>query len=160
MFLSYFFCYFYFYVICFFKCFPFSSSRYLVLIYEIFFFFSSISLLSIRFYFTSSCYFAISSLGFYISVLWWFLIPLGFPGASDSKESAFSVGDLGSCPRLGRCPGEGNGYLLQYFCLENSMDREASVQLQIRGVAELDMAERLSLLPIPLICFPSFKNLF
>ena len=85
----------------------------------------------------------------------------GLPfGGSDSKESAFSVGDLGSCPRLGRCPGEGNGYLLQYFCLENSMDREASVQLQIRGVAELDMAERLSLLPIPLISYTSYKNLF
>ena len=100
--------------------FPFSSF-YLVLIYEIFFSFSSISLLSIRFYFTSSCYFAISSLSFYISVLWWFLILLGFPSGSDSKESAFSVGDLCSFPLLGRSPGEGNGYQLQYSGLENSM---------------------------------------
>ena len=133
---------------------------YLVLIYEIFFSFSSISLLSIRFYFTSSCYLAVSSLSSYISVLWWFLISLGFSGGSDSKESAFSVGDPGSVPRLGRSPGEGKGYLLQYFCLENSMDREASVQLQIHGVAELDMAERLSLLLIPLICFTSLKIYF
>ena len=84
MFLSYFFIF----ILChkLFLWFPFSSLLYLVLIYEIFFSFSSISLLSIRFYFTSSCYFAISSLGFYISVLWWFLIPLGFPGGSDSKN--------------------------------------------------------------------------
>ena len=117
------------------------------------------ALLSIRFYSTSSCYLAISSLSFYISVLWWFLIPLGFPGGSDGKESAFSVGDLGSVPRLGRSPGEGNGYLLQDCCLEKSMDRE-TLWATIHGVAELDMAERLSLLLIPLICFTSFKNLF
>ena len=117
------------------------------------------ALLSIRFYSTSSCYLAISSLSFYISVLWWFLIPLGFPGGSDGKESAFSVGDLGSVPRLGRSPGEGNGYLLQDCCLEKSMDRE-TLWATIHGVAELDMAERLSLLLIPLISFTSFKNLF
>ena len=39
---------------------------------------------------------------------------------SDSKESAFSVGDQGSIPGLGRSPEEGNGYPLQYSCLENS----------------------------------------
>ena len=33
--------------------------------------------------------------------------------------------DLGSIPRSGRCPGEGNGNLLQYSCLEKSMDRGA-----------------------------------
>ena len=157
MFLSYFFIF----ILChmLFLWFPFSSF-YLVLIYEIFFSFSSISLLSIRFYFTSSWYLGISSLSFYISVLWWFLILLGFPSGSDSKESAFSVGDPGSVPQLGRSPGEGKGYLLQYFCLENSMGREASVQLQIHGVAESDMAERLSLFLIPLICFTSLKIYF
>ena len=46
----------------------------------------------------------------------------GFPGSSDSKASACSVGDLGSIPGLGRSPGEGNGNSLQYSCLENSMD--------------------------------------
>ena len=46
----------------------------------------------------------------------------GFPGGSDSIKSACNAGDLGSIPRLRRFPGEGNGYLLQYFCLENSMD--------------------------------------
>ena len=45
----------------------------------------------------------------------------GFPGGSDDKESACSVGDLGSIPELGRSPGEGNGYPLQYFVLESSM---------------------------------------
>ena len=49
----------------------------------------------------------------------------GFPGGSDGKESACNVGDLGSIPGLGRSPGEGNGYALQYSCLENPMDREA-----------------------------------
>ena len=44
---------------------------------------------------------------------------------SDSKEFAFSVGDQGSIPGLGRSPEEGNGYPLQYSCLENPMDRGA-----------------------------------
>ena len=43
----------------------------------------------------------------------------GFPGGSDGKESACNVGDLVSIPGLGRSPGEGNGYPLQYPCLEN-----------------------------------------
>ena len=48
-----------------------------------------------------------------------------FPGNSDGKESACNAGDLGLIPGWGRSPGKGNGYLLQYFCLENSMDRGA-----------------------------------
>ena len=48
----------------------------------------------------------------------------GFPGGSDSKESARNVGDAGSIPRSGRSR-EGNGYLLQYSRLENPMDRGA-----------------------------------
>ena len=47
---------------------------------------------------------------------------LGFPCASAGKESACNVGDLRSIPGLGRSPGEGNGYPLQYSGLENSMD--------------------------------------
>ena len=39
---------------------------------------------------------------------------LGFPGGSDGKESARNSGDLSSIPGLGRSPGEGNGYPLQY----------------------------------------------
>ena len=50
---------------------------------------------------------------------------LGFPCGSDGKEYTCNVGDLGSVPRSGRSPGEGNGNPLQYSCLENSMDRGA-----------------------------------
>ena len=46
----------------------------------------------------------------------------GFPGDSAGKESACNVGDLGLIPGLGRSPGEGKGYPLQYPGLENSMD--------------------------------------
>ena len=48
---------------------------------------------------------------------------LGLSFGSDGKESAFNVGVPGSIPGWGRCPGEGNGYPLQYSCLENSMPR-------------------------------------
>ena len=47
---------------------------------------------------------------------------LGFPCGSDGKESACNVGALGSIPGLGRSPGEGKGYPLQYSGLENSKD--------------------------------------
>ena len=47
---------------------------------------------------------------------------LGFPCGSAGKESAYSVGDLGLIPGLGRSPGEGKGYPLQYSGLENSRD--------------------------------------
>ena len=46
-----------------------------------------------------------------------------FPGGSDGKEPARSVGDLGSIPVSGRSPGEGNGNPFQYSGLENPMDR-------------------------------------
>ena len=47
---------------------------------------------------------------------------LGFPCGSAGKESACNAGDLGSIPGLGRSPGEGKGYPLQFSGLENSMD--------------------------------------
>ena len=50
---------------------------------------------------------------------------MGFFSGSDGKESACKTGDLGSIPRLGRFPGEGNGNSLQYACLENPMDSGA-----------------------------------
>ena len=50
---------------------------------------------------------------------------MGFPWSSVGKESTCSAGDPGSIPGLGRSPGEGNGNLLQYPCLENLMDRGA-----------------------------------
>ena len=47
---------------------------------------------------------------------------LGFPCGSAGKESACNAGGQGSIPGLGRSPGEGNSYPLQYSGLENSMD--------------------------------------
>ena len=47
------------------------------------------------------------------------------PGGSDGKVSVYNAGDPGLSPGLGRCPGEGNGNPLQYYCLENPMDRGA-----------------------------------
>ena len=52
-------------------------------------------------------------------------VNMGFPGDSDGKESACKARDMDSIPGLGRSPGEGNGYPLQYSCLENPMDRGA-----------------------------------
>ena len=60
---------------------------------------------------------------------------MGFPGGSDGKESACNAGDLGSIPGSGRSPGKRNGYLLQYSCLENLMDRGAW-QATVHGVAK------------------------
>ena len=50
---------------------------------------------------------------------------MGFLGGSDDKESVYSAGDLGLIPGSGRSSEEGNGYPLQYSCLENPMDRGA-----------------------------------
>ena len=47
---------------------------------------------------------------------------LGFHYGQADKESACNAGDLGLIPGLGRSPGEGNGYPLQYSRLENSTD--------------------------------------
>ena len=59
----------------------------------------------------------------------------GFPGGSDSKESACSVGDPGLIPQSGKSSGEGNGYPCWYSCLENSMDRGAW-RATVHGVAK------------------------
>ena len=74
--------------------------------------------------------------------VWLFWLPprvmRGFPGGSDSKESACSAGDPGWTPGSGRSPGEGNGHPLQYSCLGSPMDRGAW-WARVHGVAkELD----------------------
>ena len=55
--------------------------------------------------------------------------------AQTGKVSVYNAGDLGSSPGLGRSPGEGNGNPLQYYCLENPMDRGAW-QAAVYGVAK------------------------
>ena len=59
----------------------------------------------------------------------------GFPGGIDGKASACNVGGLGSIPGLGRSPGEGKGYPLQYSGLENSILNwlESSFQVPSQG---------------------------
>ena len=62
-----------------------------------------------------------------------------FLDGSDSKVSAYSVGDPSSIPGLGRSPGKGNDNPFQYSCLKNPMDRGAW-QTAVHGVAkESDM---------------------
>ena len=63
----------------------------------------------------------------------------GFPGGLDGKESACNVGDLGQEDSSG----EGNGYPLHYFCLENSIDRGAWWATVHGGHKESDMTEQL-----------------
>ena len=69
-----------------------------------------------------------------------------FPCGSAGKESAYNAGDLGLIPGLGRFPGEGKGYPLQYSGLENSMD--------CIGRKESDTTKRLSF-SLFSICFTS-----
>ena len=53
------------------------------------------------------------------------MLKQGSPRGSDAKEYACETGDLGLIPGSGKSPVEGNGYPLQYYHLENSMDRGA-----------------------------------
>ena len=56
---------------------------------------------------------------------------MDFPGVSDGKESVCNAGDLGLIAGSGRSPGEENGNLLQYSCLENFINRG---ELQSKGL--------------------------
>ena len=63
---------------------------------------------------------------------------LGLPWWLSDKKFTCNAEDVGSIPRSGRSPEEGNGNSLQYSCLENPMDREAWLAT-VHGVAkELD----------------------
>ena len=63
----------------------------------------------------------------------------GFPCGSAVKNLPASAEDVGWIPGWGRSPGEGNGYPVQYSCLENPLDREA------HGVTkESDMTQLLN----------------
>ena len=68
---------------------------------------------------------------------------LGSPGGSNGKESACNPGDLGLIAGSGRSPGEGNGYPLQYSCLENSTELGGP---KVHGHKEPNMTERPTLL--------------
>ena len=72
-------------------------------------------------------------------MVWW-----GFPGASDGKESACNVGDLGSIPELGRDTGGGHGNPLQYSCLENPYEQRSLAGYSPWGHKESDTTEQLS----------------
>ena len=74
---------------------------------------------------------------------------LAFSLQQDDKESTCIVGDQGLIPGLGRSPGDGIGYPLQYSCLENSMNR-GDWQATVHGLKESDMTEQLTL---ALLCF-------
>ena len=50
---------------------------------------------------------------------------MGFLGGSVVKNLPADAGEMGSVSEVGRCPGKGNGYPLQYPCLRNPMDRGA-----------------------------------
>ena len=73
---------------------------------------------------------------------------MGFPGGSDSKESACSAGDMGLIPGSGRSPGEGNGYPLQYSCLENPMDRGVWCATVHGHLLVSEQAESQALVPV------------
>ena len=68
------------------------------------------------------------------------LFSQGFPDASNSKEFALSVGDLGLIPGSGRCPGKGNGYPHQYSCLKNPTD-SGVWQATVCGLSASDITE-------------------
>ena len=65
-----------------------------------------------------------------------------FPGGSDGKESTCNAGDPDWIPGSGRSPEEGNGYPLQYSCLESFMNRSYSLW----GHKESHMPKQLTLL--------------
>ena len=60
------------------------------------------------------------------------------------KSPPSNSGDTGSIPWLGRYPGEGNGNLLQYSCLEKYMDRAVQRAIAHGMSKELDMTEQLN----------------
>ena len=66
---------------------------------------------------------------------------MDFPGSSDGKTFACNAEDPGSIPGSEKSPGEGNGYPLQYSCLENSMDRGSWQATVHEGHKELDTTE-------------------
>ena len=69
---------------------------------------------------------------------------VSFPGGSEGRTSACSAGDPGSIPRLGRPPGERNGYPLQCSCLAEASRQRSLVGYSLWGHTQLDTTERLT----------------
>ena len=97
---------------------------------------------------TTACQASLSITNSWSVLKFWVPIPvfIGFPCGSARKESTCNVGDLGSIPGSGRSPGEGNGYPLQYSCLENSTEQRNLVGYSPWGRKALDTTEQLTLL--------------
>ena len=68
----------------------------------------------------------------------WVTEKKGFPGGSVVKNPFANAGDVGSISGLRGCPGEGNGYSHQYYCLENPRDEEAG------GLQSMGLQSRIS----------------
>ena len=88
---------------------------------------------------------------------------MGFPRGPAGKESACNVGDLGLIPGLGRSPGEGKGYPLQYSGLENPMDcivhGVANSQTQLNDFHfQLSTFGKASSFPIPHVRVQSYLS--
>ena len=73
------------------------------------------------------------------------VLVLGFPGGSDSKESACNVGNRGSIPGLGRSPGGEHSNPFQYSCLENPY-----------GQKSLGYSPNFNLISLPFVSFKTF----
>ena len=81
----------------------------------------------------------------HFEVCGWFKNTVDFPGGSDSKESTCNAGDQDSIPWSEKNPGDGNGYPLQHYCLENPLDRGTWWGNSPWSHKEADMTERLSI---------------
>ena len=79
----------------------------------------------------------------HVNILSSFVLFTGFPGCSDGKESTCDAGDL-SFPGLGRSPGEGKGFPLQYSCLENPHGQSILAGCYPQGCKVSDTTQRLS----------------
>ena len=94
----------------------------------------------------------------------WFVHSMeqGFSNGSDGQESPCSAGDLGSIPRSGRSPGEGNGKPLQYSCLGNPMDRaawRATVHRVTKSWTRLSVRPLILWNPVQLLRKPRWASL-
>ena len=103
---------------------------------------------------SSSCVF-VKPHGSSLLVNYAWLVILGHPWWLSHKESTCQTGDLGLIPELGRSPGEGKGYLLQYSGLENSMDCFHEVTKSWTGLSNFRFHFVRSLVATCRIYFPN-----